>query len=206
MSEKVLVFPRSSLEELGVFQGFSKLAVHYIAGIFSRPTTFLDRDAAEEDFDYKQIIPYTILTKNGNVFSYVRGKSGGEARLKKKRSIGIGGHVNDGDGEKPDYGTVIKGQSRENLEEVSILGSYVTDHIGVINDDGNDVGKVHFGIVYRVELMSSSIKVVDTAIAEPGFVTIEEALEPTRFAEYEPWSRYVLEAIRDGEIRLDESD
>jgi len=55
----------------------------------------VDRDQAEKDKHYKQIIPYAIfVNEKGEIFNYQRGKSGAEDRLKNLRSVGIGGHIN----------------------------------------------------------------------------------------------------------------
>jgi predicted NUDIX family phosphoesterase len=161
---------------------------------------------AEEDFNYKQIIPYSFIYSDGCLFSYVRGDSGGEKRLKKKRSIGIGGHVNDSDIKGTGWSNqdaMLASMFRERGEEVAFGGEWQLHLVGAINDDGNDVGKVHFGVVHQYTVENRLVTSREDAIAEPEFVTVEGALEPTRLAEYEPWSRYVLEAIRDGEIRLD---
>ena len=54
-------------------------------------------EAAELDPTHKQLIPYTIFHHAGRYLSYTRGGSSGEKRLVAKRSIGIGGHMNDHD-------------------------------------------------------------------------------------------------------------
>ncbi len=207
MKEKVLVFPTYRLENIGMFQGFSPSGEVYADMIFDHSTYFMDRESAETDVDYKQIIPYTFISSKGRIFSYVRGKSGGEQRLKKKQSIGIGGHVNDGDAkpgdDEGDYYAVIAGAIRERCEEVyAWCYNYTYALVGAINDDSNEVGKVHFGLVYRWDISDSFVQPRDPAITEPEFITLAEALEPSRFAEYEPWSQYVLEAIRDGKIDI----
>src|SRR5690606_19791390 len=103
MDERILVVPRVVLFGLAdgaAFQGVETdadkvaTALHSIAahGRLHR------RGDAERDPDYKQPIPYCVLTRKGErgleVFAYERLSGGGEARLHGKASIGVGGHMN----------------------------------------------------------------------------------------------------------------
>src|SRR5271155_564498 len=96
--EMVLVVRRSLLESLGMFQGLQFDIDRYLAPMLSRENNFFSsRSSAEADPNLKQIIPYAILVSGGKVLRYKRGKKSGEQRLVAKGSIGIGGHMNDGD-------------------------------------------------------------------------------------------------------------
>ena len=55
------------------------------------------RSQVEEDPAFKQIIPYVVFRSGDGVFCYTRGKSQGEARLHRLRSLGVGGHVSEDD-------------------------------------------------------------------------------------------------------------
>ncbi|MCL1828600.1 MAG: NUDIX domain-containing protein [Oscillospiraceae bacterium] len=111
---------------------------------------FLPREAAEEDPGYKQIIPYAVICRSGEVFVTRRLNKGGERRLHGLMSIGLGGHINPG----PDGGgmrAVTTGLMRELNEEVRTeqIGEIVMR--GVINDDSNPVGSVHLGFLFTIE-------------------------------------------------------
>src|SRR5271157_3221529 len=96
--ERVLVFPRSVFERLGIFQGFRADVDRYLPTILDpRNNSFMPRAQAETNPDFKQIIPYVVVTDGKSVLHYVRGKKAGEQRLVTKGSIGIGGHINDED-------------------------------------------------------------------------------------------------------------
>ena len=96
--ENVLVFPRSLFERLGVFQGFSAEVDRYLPTILDKKNnSFQPRARAEIDPNFKQIIPYVVITDGKSILHYVRGKKAGEQRLVAKGSIGIGGHINDED-------------------------------------------------------------------------------------------------------------
>jgi hypothetical protein len=61
--EKVLVFPRSLFERLGVFQGFSADVDRYLPTILDKKNnSFQPRAQAETNPDFKQIIPYVVIT------------------------------------------------------------------------------------------------------------------------------------------------
>jgi predicted NUDIX family phosphoesterase len=127
-SEKVLVFPEKILESIGYPQGFDPECKKYLDLIFQSKPLFIDREEAETDPSYKQIIPYQVIRQKKKFFIYRRGKSGSENRLKKKLSLGIGGHVNDNDqynhnhNQNDNFETIYnRGREREFFEEVTIF-------------------------------------------------------------------------------------
>ncbi len=124
MAERVLVVPRTSLDELGTFQGLCTNESVWNKLLSDRDSMqFMDRDAAEVDPSFKQLIPYLILTHQGRVFCYRRNKKGGEERLHHRLSIGIGGHINDTD--LLLEGDVYRhGFERELSEEVELSGGW----------------------------------------------------------------------------------
>src|SRR3954467_1340058 len=96
--ENILVVQRALFDQLGSFQGLSFEVDRYLPALLARENNFFTaRGAAETNPALKQIIPYVLLVQGGRVFHYVRGKKSGEQRLIAKGSIGIGGHMNDGD-------------------------------------------------------------------------------------------------------------
>src|SRR2546421_12994275 len=96
--ENVLVVKRSLFDQLGSFQGLNFEPRKYLDAILSRGNNFfLRRALGENDPTHKQIIPYVLLAHGDKAFYYVRGKRTGEQRLVAKGSIGIGGHLNEGD-------------------------------------------------------------------------------------------------------------
>lgn len=97
--ESVLCFSRFLLEDrYGCFEGisFNKDYAHLVMN--EHNYIFVDREQAERDNHYKQIIPYAIfINENREILNYKRGDGSGENRLKSLRSIGIGGHINEVD-------------------------------------------------------------------------------------------------------------
>jgi predicted NUDIX family phosphoesterase len=134
-----------------------------LAHLESRP-----RSVVEHDYNYKQLVVYVLLNHHQVFLSYQRTPKTDEARLKAKYSIGIGGHVNIQDtGQLSLFGTddarwndfLLQAVWREVNEEVQIQGTILQAPrlICFINDDANDVGQVHFGVVWLVKLAEPNV-------------------------------------------------
>ena len=96
--ERVLIVPSSELDRLGRFQGFSPEAERYLSSLLvPELMDYRPRSQVEDDPSLKQIIPYVVFRCAESVFCYTRGKSQGEARLHRLRSLGVGGHVSEDD-------------------------------------------------------------------------------------------------------------
>src|ERR1700732_3610694 len=153
--EMVLVGRRSLLESLGMFQGLQFDVDRYLTSMLSRENNFFSiRSAAENDPNLKQIIPYAILVSGGKGLRYKRGKKSGEQRLVAKGSIGIGGHMNDRDEGffALDMNAYLVGVQREIDEELIVEHPTRSRIAALINDDSNEVGQVHLGVVHVFEL------------------------------------------------------
>lgn len=194
--ENILVVPRHVFEALGAFQGLSLEADRYMAAFLDpHNNLFLPRRSAESDPSHKQIIPYLVLRQGDRVLCYTRGKSGGEARLHAKMSVGIGGHMNDGDTRAThfDRAAYLRAVERELHEELEIPGPYRQRAVALINDDSNEVGRVHLGVVHLVEVDSMDIRPREEAIRDLTFLTAAE-LQQQR-DRLESWSQIVADAL-----------
>src|SRR3972149_6426034 len=101
--EKVLVVERKAVEQAGMIQGLTFDVDRYLPRLLAPGVPrFMVRSEAETNADFKQLIPYVIMSCDGKVLSYVRGRRAGETRLVGCRSIGIGGRINPTD-EMPLY-------------------------------------------------------------------------------------------------------
>lgn len=196
-NEKVMCFPSTLLTKLGEPSGFDTNASKYLQAILaSNDIRFIDRSEAESDPSWKQIIPYQVVRTSSDLFfTYRRGSKGGEDRLKKRRSLGIGGHINEDDIIiKNDHSvTFHTGRLRELDEEVS-LGQHADHRLtGVIYDPSTAVGSVHFGFCYHIYVGEPKLHVKDEAIVEHSWATLEE-LKNER-SEFESWSQIVIEEL-----------
>jgi predicted NUDIX family phosphoesterase len=194
--EKVLVFPRSIFEQLGVFQGFRAEVDRYLPIILDpKNNSFQPRAQAETNPDFKQIIPYVVVTDGKSILHYVRGKKAGEQRLVAKGSIGIGGHINDEDHTLFAFGLQAfqDAVQREVCEELAIQGAFDARPVGLINDDSTEVGRVHFGVVHVLFRAPDQVKKNEQVITQVEFVPIEEL--KTRREQMESWSQLCLDHI-----------
>ncbi len=194
--ENILVVRRELLESLGLFQGLSFEVDRYLPALLARENNFFTpRAPAETNPALKQIIPYVLLVHGDRVFHYVRGKKSGEQRLVAKGSLGIGGHMNDGDGglfnlDEEHYNRVVE---REVHEEIHLTAKFQNCAVALINDDATEVGRVHLGVVHIFQLESDAARKREAQITEAGFVPIDELR--TRRNSLETWSQYCLDGI-----------
>jgi predicted NUDIX family phosphoesterase len=189
-NERVMVFPTSVLERVGMFQGINFKWDKYINNIMLPDVIrFKYRNEVEEDPSFKQIIPYVIIESGGNVLHYTRGKQSGEKRLVSKESIGIGGHVCDKDdsifhNELNHMWEIYKtALEREVFEEINIETTYQEKIIAVLNDDSDSVGQVHFGIIHLWRLEKPSVSKREQKITQIEFMKPEELLKRTNLLE-----------------------
>ena len=162
--------------------------------------SFLPRSKAETDPNFKQIIPYVIITDGKSILHYVRGKKAGEQRLVAKGSIGIGGHINrEEDHDLSLLAFTFNVQAfqdaveREVREELSVQGSFDAKPVGLINDDSTEVGRVHFGIIHVMFCKPEEVKKNEQVITQVEFMPIEE-LKAKR-EQMETWSQLCLDNI-----------
>ncbi|WZO95923.1 phosphoesterase [Isosphaeraceae bacterium EP7] len=198
LDERVLIVPGAELDRLGRFQGFSADVDRYLGALLAPGLAeFRARREVEDDPGFKQIIPYVVFRAGDLVFAYTRGGSGGEARLRKLRSLGVGGHVAeedaDGRGTLEAYEIALR---RELDEEVKVDSPGRLSRIGLINDDSTPVGRVHLGVVHLYELDRPEVIPLEDSLADPVFLPVVDL--PALSAEFETWSQVCIEAFLRG--------
>lgn len=195
--EQVLVVPREAFDAVGSFNGVRLNPQDYLAA-FLKPgvARYMDRDLAEVSPQFKQIIAYAIFCHGGKVLAYARTSKGGEARLHDKLSLGIGGHINPIDGLADSMETYLAGVEREIREEISFSGSARQQLYAVINDDTNEVGSVHLGIVHLFELDHEEVAPREKKLANMAFYTLEELADSSLYGRLETWSAICVDALR----------
>ena len=198
-TERVLVVPTEEFHKIGHFQGFSRSVEPYLNGLLNEQLiSYRPRGEMEEDPSFKQLIPYVVFEHtDGNgevsVFRYTRGKGQGEARLRSKMSVGIGGHISTLD-HRDDYSeTYAEGMRRELDEEVSIQTAYDERVAGMINDDETEVGKVHLGVVHVFQVAEPNVQPQEEDILDAGFCSVEQLM--TELDRMESWSSICMQAL-----------
>ena len=198
-NERVLVLKQEILAAEGLFHGLEFDVNRYLHRLFAPGVlSFMPRSLAETDPSYKQLIPYVIMSHDGKYLSYVRGKRAGEKRLVSNRSIGIGGHINPIDNEVPLFDSDFRQMyrtavQREVAEEVSVEAKYTDRIVALLNDDSNEVGSVHLGIVHYWTLDAPNVSRREQMITQMGFMSQAE-LQLERDS-METWSQLCLDGL-----------
>jgi len=199
-TEQVLVVETKIVEQVGMFQGLAFDVDRYLPELFAPGVArFMPRPEAEKNPDFKQLIPYVIICHDQKVLSYVRGKRAGEKRLTGLRSIGIGGHINPIDVNTSlfntdFYQTVYRpAVEREIEEEIAIDSNHTDQIVALLNDDSNEVGSVHLGVVHLWNLDAPHVEKREQMITQLTFMTLAE-LEAVRDT-CETWSQKCLDHL-----------
>jgi len=165
---------------------------------------FYDRGSIEWDTSYKQLIPYQILKCGDMYLSYNRDTTESESRLYNNFSIGVGGHINDGDtpdGTNQEDASIINSMrvdcnlEREFIEELGCDFTQYVDIvsvIGVINNNDNEVSEHHIGLVYLEEIKYGLF--TNAILKDVEFLSIDELL--SNYDRYENWSKIVIDYLK----------
>lgn len=194
-SEQVLAIPTDRLWSIlpyvsdGIITDTSESTLMEILryGIFER------RDLLEMDESHKQIIPYAVITCGELIYLFHRTNKQTEKRLHNLYSLGVGGHMNPW-GERIDIDYLKHELSRELLEEVTLFPDSKIESlnpIGYINDDSNDVGRVHLGILFEIRLNSTEIEIHEKEKMTGKWIPSSDF--PQYYPKMESWSRIYID-------------
>ena len=193
--EQILVVERKQIEQVGMFHGLVLDVQPYLDVVFSGMPQFKPRPEMETNPGFKQLIPYVIMACNGKYLTYLRGKRAGEKRLVGNRSIGIGGHINPVDDMSlfSFRDTYLNAVKREVEEEVNLDTGYSDRIVALLNDDTNEVGQVHLGVVHLWTLDSEDVTKKEQMINQLTFMSMDELMEVRD--EMETWSQLCLDGL-----------
>lgn len=196
--EQIIVVDRETIfsTEKNAFNGFINIEDQRALEIYETLSkyTVKRRGDMEEDPSYKQLISYCILeNEHDEILVYERLSGGGEARLHGLSSIGIGGHMN-ALGEATIENVLLENAKRELEEEVGLenINLNQLSLIGFINDDGNEVGRVHIGLVFKLKVQSEDVEVKETDTLK---IDWQESSTLLQNATYESWSQLIIEQL-----------
>jgi len=195
VDERVLVVPSAELDRIGRFQGFSPDAERYLSALLlPELMQYRPRSEVEDDPGYKQIIPYVVFRCDAAVFCYTRGKSQGEVRLHKLRSLGVGGHVSEADAQgRKSLEAYESAMRREIDEEVEVASPGLVRRVGLINDDATPVGRVHLGVVHLFELEQPNVVPREAGLAEAEFLPLSSVWASRH--DFETWSQICIDSF-----------
>ena len=190
-NEQILVVKREHLFTHGAWHGLQQKHFNKYLHIAHDKREFIPRSHAETDPTYKQIIPYLVFEHAERYFLMQRRHDSSEKRLQNRWTLGIGGHVRQ---EDITSSHIFDWAHREFHEEVAYRGSLTIEPLGIINDDSNDVGKVHIGFALLLRGDSPDIA-IKSELKHGALASLEECKlqEP----HLETWSQFVLKQLEE---------
>ena len=209
MGEECLVVPRRYLfgeYDERAFEGFRSVKQwqFHLESIVQKHGTYKPRKTppgeynVENDVAYKQIIPGAIFLYGDTIFTYTRLEGSGEKRMVGRNDIMIAGHINPQDQRATYKETLWGALHREFNEEVIHPDFYsLGDPIGYVNEDGTDLDKVHFGVVYRIQGRSPNITVRETEAMRGSLLSMVELDQLT--PPLQSWHKHIFDAYKRGE-------
>jgi predicted NUDIX family phosphoesterase len=185
--EQVFVVPRSAVLDDAGWYGLRTDDLDAFVAALERDGRYEPRPEMERDTSFKQVIPYLVLRDGERFFLMQRTTAGGDPRLHGRYSIGVGGHLNPGDG------GVLGGLRREWAEE--LVADFLPDFrlVGLLNDDTTEVGAVHLGAVYVADATGRPVAIRETDKLTGSFVGADDIFAVSD--RLETWSRLVFEFL-----------
>jgi predicted NUDIX family phosphoesterase len=193
IEERVFVVPRASIADDAGWYGIRTDKLDAFVEALERDGRYEPRPQMEVDPSFKQVIPYLILRDGERYFLMRRTRAGMDARLHDRYSIGVGGHLNPGDG------GVVGGLLREWREELVADFEPAFRLVGLLNDDTTEVGAVHLGAVYVTEADGRPVTIRETDKLTGSFAEPHEVAAVAD--QLETWSRLSFEFLDRAGVR-----
>jgi len=175
IGEQVLAVSEKIFKEAGLFTNFKKFDKNFYDKLLSN-VRYINRDDAEKDTGWKQLIPYVLVRSENDWLVMQRLPRSGEKRLHHAYTFGVGGHINPGDSTSEVEGedVIERGMNRELNEEIWIEGLRNIKPVGFIYDETQDVSRHHLGIVYSAETDKKEVRALEPEKLKPFFVNKKE--------------------------------
>jgi predicted NUDIX family phosphoesterase len=191
--ELVFVVPRASIADDAGWYGIRTDDLDGFLMALERDGRYEPRPLMELDPSFKQVIPYLVLRDGERFFLMRRTRAGVDARLHDRYSIGVGGHLNPGDG------GVLGGLRREWQEELRANFDPEFRLVGLLNDDTTEVGAVHLGAVYVADAAGRAVDIRETDKLSGSFAEPHEVAAV--IDRMETWSRLCFEFLQRAAVR-----
>lgn len=219
-NQRVFVVDRAALFDGDWPQGYHKIddSVALLQQAYRRGR-FVDREQAERTPAWKQWIPYCMLRcgdwspegdpRHRGVLLVQRTRRGGEARLHGSWTIGLGGHIEPVDADRLDRARIdpkafFQAALQRELDEELVLPEAPlppAELLGLINDDSTEVGSVHAGLVYSLDVgmplaeAKRRFAIRESDKMQGGFAHLVDLAQvwQTR-SQFESWSQFLIEA------------
>jgi len=193
IKERVLAIDDITFRQAGFFTGFKDTNVNSFYRKIRSSVRYIDRDDAEINEEWKQIIPYVLVHKKDKYLVLKRLPKGKEKRLYEAYTFGVGGHINPLDSGTGDRGkdVIERGMHREIEEEIdtSKLKFKNIKLVGFIYDESQEVSRHHIGLLYDAEIENNRVGVRETKFLEPFMVSKKDL--PNYLDGKENWAEIV---------------
>lgn len=198
MSERVLCVGSKYVEylhELGEFSGafaprFTCLEMVFVHGLDS----FIPRRQCEGNPSWKQIIPYVAFVAGAEVFTYTRGKTGGEGRLHALRSLGVGGHVSEDDMAGASGIQGLMAAMKREIDEEVVMPTlpWKVEILGLIHEpeSPNPVDRDHVGVLVVAHLHWPDVRAREDCLADARFEKLDDVRAGAE--KHERWSQIAM--------------
>ncbi|HEV7677817.1 MAG TPA: NUDIX hydrolase [Candidatus Dormibacteraeota bacterium] len=192
--ESVLCVPRTTIFPDGAWRGLVATGLERVLRTIRATAEYRPRHMVEDDPSQQQIIPYCIVRQPDDTYLLThRLRASSEKRLHHLYSLGVGGHVNPGDGQVGDD-PVVGGLRREWGEEIICPAPATASLVALLNDDTTPVSRVHLGLVFLVEPSGearASVREIDKLEGE--VLTLEQMRR--HYLNMESWSQLVYDDL-----------
>jgi len=156
---------------------------------------FRPRAAVEEDEAWLQIIPYVVL-RDGRSAVWAYARRGGDGRLLGRRSVGVGGHIEEADRRPTLLDTARVCARRELAEELAQPEAARLDPQprGWIHERETAIGRVHLGLVFAARWTAPEppLPKPGESLAAIGFLPPAAVRADERF---ERWSQLAVRLL-----------
>jgi len=192
--ERVAHVLRADLPEVSIERGYVNDPDRRAYRALREALHFGPRPALENDPSRKQLIPYVVVvdTDGGQLFTMRRRTAQSESRLHDRLSIGAGGHIAEED-ESAETDPLRAGMERELHEELEAPRAIDPEYRGLLNDDTDEVGRVHLGLVYIAAAEREAVAVRERDKMAGEWMSLDQLAE--RRDQLESWSRLLLEQL-----------
>ncbi|HVC22688.1 MAG TPA: hypothetical protein VNH82_04590 [Candidatus Dormibacteraeota bacterium] len=194
--ELVLVVPRERAMPAGSWNGLKLGGVAELLQVIEEWGEFRPRSSVEGEPEWQQVIPHLVVRDGPRILTMRRLRAGSEPRLRGQVTIGVGGHINAGDGDR--RAAWRTGCLREWGEEV-VCDQELSGHaVGLLKDDAGAVGQVHLGVLILVDAASAAVEVRERDKLEGRLLPVDEL--GVYYLEMETWSQFVYDALLQGHL------
>jgi predicted NUDIX family phosphoesterase len=192
-AEDVLCVPRTTIFPDGAWHGLVTVGLERVLRTIRATSEYRPRHLVEDDPSMQQIIPYCVVhhPHDGSYLLTRRLRRSSERRLHHLYSLGVGGHINPGDGAGGD--PLIGGLEREWAEEVVCAAPATARLVAMLNDDTTPVSRVHLGLVFLVEPAGVTTSVREIEKLEGESLQLSEMRR--HYLSMESWSQLVFDDL-----------